>query len=98
MSAGSKSLIREAWMAAPRAERSEGLSAVGDVEGDRIEVVGGKRAERRRAMTGVCDVPPERITWHKWLAGRGVGRKGCLLRRCLGCRGRLFGRLLLLDA
>lgn len=49
-------------MAAPRAERSEGLRDVGDVLGERIEVVGGKREVRRRAILGVWDVPPERMT------------------------------------
>ena len=49
-------------MAAPRAERSDGLMAVGDVEGERTVVVGGKRAWIRRAIFGVCEVPPERMT------------------------------------
>lgn len=55
--------MREAWIAAPRAERSDGLMAVGEVEGERIVVVDGKREVRRREMTGVWDVPPERMTF-----------------------------------
>ena len=40
-------------MAAPRAAREEGGSEVDEVEGERIDVVGGKSAERRDAMRGV---------------------------------------------
>ena len=50
-------------MAAPRAWSSEGFIAVGDVEGARILVPGGKRDVRLLAMRGVWDVPPESITW-----------------------------------
>lgn len=60
MSSLSNSWIREAWIAAPRAERSEGLIAVGDVDGERT-VVAGKTECRMRAILGVWDVPPERI-------------------------------------
>lgn len=49
-------------MAAPRAARDEGEREVDEVEGDRIVVLGGNSVERRDAMRGVCDVPPERIT------------------------------------
>lgn len=52
MSSLSNSWIREAWKAAPRADRSEGLSAVGDVEGERT-VVDGKTDCRIRAILGV---------------------------------------------
>lgn len=58
-------------MAAPRAESSEGFRAVGDVEGERILVWVGKRVVRCRAMRGVWDVPPERMTWRwgvSWLS------------------------------
>lgn len=47
-------------MAAPRAERSEGLIAVGYVDGERTVVVG-KTDCRMRAILGVWDVPPERM-------------------------------------
>lgn len=40
-------------MAAPRAAREEGGSEAGDVDGERMAVVAGKRAERRDAMRGV---------------------------------------------
>ena len=50
-------------MAAPRAERSDGLMAVGEVDGERMVVVGGKREVRRLEMRGVWDVPPERMTF-----------------------------------
>ncbi len=49
-------------MAAPRAERSEGLMAVGAVEGERMVVVGAKRDCRRRAIFGVWEVPPDIMT------------------------------------
>lgn len=58
----SNSWIKLACMAAPRADRSEGLMAVGDVEGESMVVVGGKRERRLDAMRGVWDVPPERMT------------------------------------
>jgi len=60
-------------MAAPRAERSEGLMAVEDVNGDRIVVVVGKRACRFVAIRGVWDVPPERITYKEDVSGLGKG-------------------------
>ena len=63
MSSFSNSWIREAWIAAPRAERDEGSMAVGRVEGDRIRVFCRKRRWRLVEMRGVCDVPPERMTW-----------------------------------
>ena len=53
MSSLSNSCIREAWKAAPRAERSEGLIAVGDVDGERTVVVGGKMDCKMRAIFGV---------------------------------------------
>ena len=62
MSSFSNSWIREAWIAAPRAERDEGSMAVGRVEGDRIRVFCGKRRWRLVEMRGVCDVPPDRMT------------------------------------
>ena len=37
--------------------------AVGRVDGERIRVLGGKRRWRLVEMRGVCDVPPERMTW-----------------------------------
>lgn len=49
-------------MAAPRAETEDGARDVGLVDGDRMVVVGGKRAARMEAILGVCDVPPERMT------------------------------------
>lgn len=61
MSSRSNSWIREAWMAAPRAARSEGLMAVGEVDGERTVVEEGKADFRREAILGVCDVPPARI-------------------------------------
>lgn len=63
MSSRSYSEIRDAWMAAPRADRDDGSKAVGRVEGERIRVSGGKRDWREDEIRGVCDVPPERITW-----------------------------------
>ena len=49
-------------MAAPRAAREEGSSAVVEVEGDRMVVVGGKRDVRMRAILGVWEVPPDIMT------------------------------------
>jgi hypothetical protein len=49
-------------MAAPRAARSDGLIAVGEVAGDRTEVDAGKSETRLLAILGVWDVPPTRIT------------------------------------
>lgn len=49
-------------MAAPQAERDDGGREVRLVDGERILVVGGKRAARIEAILGVCDVPPERMT------------------------------------
>lgn len=63
ISSASNSWIREAWIAAPRAAREEGERAVESVEGDMIEVVGGKSETRREAIRGVWDVPPERMTY-----------------------------------
>ena len=54
--------MSEAWIAAPRAESSEGLIAVGEVDGARIVVDCGNRSERFEAIFGVCEVPPERMT------------------------------------
>lgn len=62
MSSFSNSSIREAWIAAPRADKSDGLMAVADVDGARIVVVAGKRDWASRAIFGVWDVPPQRIT------------------------------------
>lgn len=56
-------------MAAPRAERSEGLMAVEEVDGDRIVVVAGKIACRFVAIRGVWEVPPERMTWNADVSG-----------------------------
>ena len=53
MSSRSNSWIREAWMAAPRAARSEGFMAVGEVEGERMAVEGGKVDCSRDAIFGV---------------------------------------------
>jgi hypothetical protein len=50
-------------MAAPRAQSSEGLRAVGEEVGERMVVVGGKRREMEVERRGVWDVPPERMTW-----------------------------------
>jgi len=49
-------------MAAPRAASSEGLMAVGEVEGAIIVVDSGKRERRFEAILGVCDVPPDKMT------------------------------------
>lgn len=49
-------------MAAPRAEREDGSTAVGRIEGERMRVSAGKRDWREDEIRGVCDVPPERIT------------------------------------
>ena len=62
MSSLSNSAISEAWMAAPRAERSDGLMAVGAVEGERMVVVGAKRDWSSRAILGVCEVPPDMMS------------------------------------
>ena len=53
--------MREACVAAPRAERYAGLRAVGLVEGEWIMVEGGKREVRLEAIRGVWEVPPERM-------------------------------------
>ena len=50
-------------MAAPLAMSSDGLIAVGSVEGARIRVVCGKIDATFDAILGVCDVPPERMTF-----------------------------------
>ena len=81
MSEGSKEEIREAWIAAPREGRSEGLSAVAEVEGERIVVVAGKSEVRRRAMTGVWDVPPERMTSSMSRMSRSALRTASSIRR-----------------
>lgn len=49
-------------MAAPRAAREEGDIESGEVEGERMFVVDGNKMERRVAIRGVFDVPPDRIT------------------------------------
>lgn len=49
-------------MAAPREARWEGLIAVGEVDGDRMVVVSGKRVLMEDAILGVWEVPPERMT------------------------------------
>lgn len=53
MSSWSNSAMREAWMAAPRAESSEGLMATAEVAGALIGVVAGKIWARREAIFGV---------------------------------------------
>ncbi len=75
ISSCSKEAMREAWIAAPRAERVEGGIAVGRVEGARIVVGGGKREVRLVAMRGVWEVPPERITWVVSVGGWGRGQR-----------------------
>ena len=50
-------------MAAPRAGRDDGSIAVVRVEGDRMRVVGGNKRWRLCEIRGVCDVPPERMTY-----------------------------------
>ena len=62
MSSFSNSWISEAWIAAPRAASSEGLMAVGYVDGERIAVDSGKTRWRSVAIFGVWEVPPDRIT------------------------------------
>lgn len=62
MSSWSNSTISEAWIAAPRAESSDGLSAVVSVAGAFTVTDSGKRAAIREAILGVWEVPPERIT------------------------------------
>lgn len=63
MSSWSNSAMREAWIAAPRAESSDGLRATVEVAGALMGVVGGKMPARREAILGVCEVPPERMTY-----------------------------------
>ena len=43
ISSRSYSEIRDAWIAAPRADREDGSTAVGRVEGEMMRVSGGKR-------------------------------------------------------
>ena len=62
MSSTSNSWTKEAWMAAPRTESSDGLMAVAEVDGASIVVERGKTRERLDAILGVWDVPPERMT------------------------------------
>lgn len=62
MSSFSNSWIRLAWIAAPRAESSEGLMLPGVIDGARILVRSEKTLRVRWAILGVCDVPPERTT------------------------------------
>lgn len=62
MSSWSNSAISEAWIAAPRAESSDGLRAMVEVAGALIGVDGGKSWARRVAILGVWEVPPERMT------------------------------------
>ena len=50
-------------MAAPRGASSEGLIAVAEVDGARIGVFSGKIDCRSRAILGVCEAPPDRITY-----------------------------------
>ena len=50
-------------MAAPRAESSEGLMAIAEVDGARMVVDWGKSKERFEAILGVFEVPPESITY-----------------------------------
>lgn len=65
-------------MAAPQAEREDGGREVGLVDGERMLVVGGKREARMEAILGVCDVPPERMTWKfKFRKAKGVKRALC---------------------
>ena len=54
-------------MAAPRADKYAGLRAVDCVEGDQIVVEEGNSEETLDARRGMCDVPPERITYNKGL-------------------------------
>ncbi len=63
ISAFSNSWISEACMAAPRAAREDGSSAVEVVEGERMLVLGAKRDVRMRAILGVWEVPPDMITY-----------------------------------
>jgi hypothetical protein len=63
MSSLSNSWTRDAWKAAPRADSSDGLMAVVEVEGARMLVFSGKMLRASWAILGVCEVPPEKITW-----------------------------------
>ena len=40
--------------------------AVGEVEGARMFVDWGNKSARLEAIFGVCEVPPERMTWRKY--------------------------------
>lgn len=62
MSSLSNSWIKEAWIAAPFAVRSEGFMAMAEVEGERMAVHSGKRDCSFWATLGVWDVPPDNIT------------------------------------
>lgn len=63
MSSMSNSAMREAWMAAPRAESSDGLMAEDSVAGAWMGVELGKSWAKRWAILGVCEDPPARMTW-----------------------------------
>lgn len=62
MSSLSNSCTRDAWKAAPRADSSEGLMAVVEVDGARIVVFSGKMLRVSWAILGVWEAPPERMT------------------------------------
>jgi len=58
----SNSPFSEAWIAAPRAESYDGLSAVVSVAGAFTGTESEKRAAMQEAILRVWEVPPERIT------------------------------------
>ncbi len=62
-------------MAAPRAEMSEGLMAVGEVEGESTVVLAGKSDWISRAILGVWDVPPDSMTCKVSVRSRGTRRQ-----------------------
>ena len=62
MSSFSNSCISDACNVAPRAASSEGLIAVGLVEGAKTFVDCGNVDWTFCETRGVCDVPPERMT------------------------------------
>ena len=63
MSSLSNSEIRDAWIAAPLALREDGSMAVGRVDGEIMRVVEGKIDCTRVDSRGVCDVPPDKMTY-----------------------------------
>ncbi len=81
MSSVSNSWISEAWMAAPRTASSDGLIAVGDVEGARTTVLSGNAERTAEATLGVCEFPPARMISETSRGSRLAFSTACVTRR-----------------